>query len=43
LTNAIHGFGHCTPEEIAAVVSFLIGPDGGLVNGQMLHAHDGMV
>ncbi|GJG87460.1 3-ketoacyl-ACP reductase [Gemmatimonadetes bacterium T265] len=32
-----------TPEEIAAVVSFLAGPDGGWVNGQVLRANGGMV
>jgi 3-oxoacyl-[acyl-carrier protein] reductase len=30
-----------TPEEIAAVVSFLAGPDGGWVNGQVLRANGG--
>jgi len=32
-----------TPEEIAAVVAFLVGPDGGWVNGQVLRANGGMV
>lgn len=32
-----------TPEEIAAVVSFLAGPDGGWVNGQVLRANGGLV
>jgi 3-oxoacyl-[acyl-carrier protein] reductase len=29
------------PEDIANVVSFLAGPDGGWVNGQVLHANGG--
>jgi len=32
-----------TPEDIASVVSFLLGPDGGWVNGQVLRANGGMV
>jgi 3-oxoacyl-[acyl-carrier protein] reductase len=32
-----------TPEEIAAVVAFLAGPDGGWINGQVLRANGGMV
>jgi 3-oxoacyl-[acyl-carrier protein] reductase len=32
-----------TPEDIAAVVSFLAGPDGAWVNGQVLRANGGMV
>src|SRR5690606_11797304 len=32
-----------TPEEIAAAVAFLAGPDGGWVNGQVLRANGGMV
>jgi 3-oxoacyl-[acyl-carrier protein] reductase len=32
-----------TPEEIAATVSFLAGPDGGWINGQTLRANGGMV
>jgi 3-oxoacyl-[acyl-carrier protein] reductase len=32
-----------TPEEIAAVVSFLAGPDAGWINGQTLRANGGMV
>ena len=32
-----------TPEDIAAVVSFLAGPDGGWINGQVLRANGGMV
>jgi 3-oxoacyl-[acyl-carrier protein] reductase len=31
------------PEDIASVVAFLIGPDGGWVNGQALRANGGMV
>jgi len=31
------------PEDIAAVVSFLAGPDGGWVNGQVLRANGGLV
>jgi 3-oxoacyl-[acyl-carrier protein] reductase len=30
------------PEDIAGVVSFLAGPDGGWVNGQILRANGGM-
>jgi len=32
-----------TPEDIAGVVSFLAGPDGGWVNGQVLRANGGLV
>ena len=32
-----------TPEDIAAVVAFLAGPDGGWINGQVLRANGGMV
>jgi 3-oxoacyl-[acyl-carrier protein] reductase len=32
-----------TPEEIAAVVAFLVGPDGGWINGQVLRANGGYV
>ncbi|MFT4183301.1 MAG: SDR family oxidoreductase [Rhizobium sp.] len=32
-----------TPEDIAAAVSFLAGPDGGWINGQTLRANGGMV
>jgi 3-oxoacyl-[acyl-carrier protein] reductase len=32
-----------TPEDIAASVSFLAGPDGGWINGQTLRANGGMV
>ncbi|WP_413207655.1 SDR family oxidoreductase [Rhodospirillum sp. A1_3_36] len=32
-----------TPEEIARVISFLAGPDGAWVNGQVLRANGGMI
>jgi 3-oxoacyl-[acyl-carrier protein] reductase len=32
-----------TPEDIASVVAFLAGPDGGWINGQVLGANGGMV
>jgi 3-oxoacyl-[acyl-carrier protein] reductase len=32
-----------TPQDIAATVSFLSGPDGGWINGQVLRANGGMV
>ena len=32
-----------TPEDIAAVVAFLAGPDGAWINGQVLRANGGMV
>ncbi|MCE0495930.1 SDR family oxidoreductase [Vibrio salinus] len=32
-----------TPEDIAAVVSFLTGPDGRWINGQVLRANGGMI
>ncbi|MDB5805856.1 MAG: 3-ketoacyl-ACP reductase [Betaproteobacteria bacterium] len=32
-----------TPEDIAGAVSFLLGPDGGWINGQTLRANGGMV
>jgi 3-oxoacyl-[acyl-carrier protein] reductase len=32
-----------TPQDIASVVSFLVGPDGGWVNGQLLRANGGLV
>lgn len=32
-----------TPEDIAAVVAFLAGPDGAWVNGQVLRANGGMI
>lgn len=32
-----------TPDDIAAAVAFLVGPDGGWINGQTLRANGGMV
>jgi 3-oxoacyl-[acyl-carrier protein] reductase len=32
-----------TPEDVAGAVSFLLGPDGGWINGQTLRANGGMV
>jgi 3-oxoacyl-[acyl-carrier protein] reductase len=32
-----------TPEDIAATVAFLAGPDGGWINGQVLRANGGMI
>jgi 3-oxoacyl-[acyl-carrier protein] reductase len=32
-----------TPEDVAAVVSFLAGPDGAWINGQVLRANGGMI
>jgi 3-oxoacyl-[acyl-carrier protein] reductase len=32
-----------TPEDIASVVAFLVGPDGGWINGQVLRANGGLV
>jgi 3-oxoacyl-[acyl-carrier protein] reductase len=32
-----------TPEDIAAAVSFLAGPDGSWINGQVLRANGGMI
>ena len=32
-----------TPEDIASVVSFLLGPDGRWINGQVLRANGGLV
>ncbi|HEX9447690.1 MAG TPA: SDR family oxidoreductase [Dongiaceae bacterium] len=32
-----------TPEDIAGAVAFLVGPDGGWINGQVLRANGGMV
>lgn len=32
-----------TPEDIAAAVAFLVGPDGGWINGQVLRANGGSV
>jgi 3-oxoacyl-[acyl-carrier protein] reductase len=31
------------PVDIAGVVSFLAGPDGGWINGQVLHANGGII
>ena len=31
------------PEDIASVVAFLVGPDGGWINGQVLRANGGMM
>lgn len=31
------------PEDIARVVSFLVGPDGGWINGQVLRANGGLI
>ncbi|CEJ47922.1 Short-chain type dehydrogenase/reductase (fragment) [Xanthomonas citri pv. bilvae] len=31
------------PDDIAAAVAFLVGPDGGWINGQVLRANGGMV
>jgi 3-oxoacyl-[acyl-carrier protein] reductase len=31
------------PADIAAVVSFLAGPDGGWVNGQVIRANGGVI
>lgn len=32
-----------TPQDIAAAVAFLAGPDGGWINGQVLRANGGMI
>jgi 3-oxoacyl-[acyl-carrier protein] reductase len=32
-----------TVEDIASVVAFLVGPDGGWINGQVLRANGGLV
>ena len=32
-----------TPEDIAAAVAFLVDPDGGWINGQVLRANGGLV
>jgi 3-oxoacyl-[acyl-carrier protein] reductase len=32
-----------TPEDIAAAVAFLVGPDGSWINGQVLRVNGGMV
>jgi Dehydrogenases with different specificities (related to short-chain alcohol dehydrogenases) len=31
------------PEDVAAVVAFLVGPDGGWINGQVLRANGGII
>ena len=31
------------PEDVAAAVSFLVGPDGGWINGQVLRANGGII
>ena len=31
------------PDDIAGVIAFLVGPDGGWINGQVLRANGGMV
>ena len=40
-TNPMERLG--TPEDIASTVAFLVGPDGGWINGQVLRANGGMV
>jgi 3-oxoacyl-[acyl-carrier protein] reductase len=40
-TNPMERLG--TVEDIASVVAFLVGPDGGWINGQVLRANGGMV
>lgn len=40
-TNPLERLG--TPQDIAGAVSFLLGPDGGWINGQTLRANGGMV
>lgn len=40
-TNPFERLG--TPEDIAAIVSFLVGPDGSWINGQVIRANGGMV
>jgi 3-oxoacyl-[acyl-carrier protein] reductase len=32
-----------TPEDIAAAVAFLVGPNGSWINGQVLRVNGGMV
>jgi 3-oxoacyl-[acyl-carrier protein] reductase len=32
-----------TPDDIASAVTFLVGPDGGWINGQVLRANGGMI
>ena len=39
--NPLHRLG--TPRDVAAVVSFLAGPDGAWVNGQVIRANGGML
>jgi 3-oxoacyl-[acyl-carrier protein] reductase len=36
-------FGLAPPADIAAAVTFLVGPDGGWINGQVLGANGGLV
>ncbi len=31
------------PEDVAAAASFLVGPDGGWINGQIMRANGGFV
>ena len=31
------------PEDIAGVVAFLVGPDGGWINGQIIRANGGVI
>jgi 3-oxoacyl-[acyl-carrier protein] reductase len=40
-TNPFERLG--TPEDIASAVSFLVGPDGGWINGQVIRANGGLV
>ena len=37
------GWSGSTPEDIASAVSFLAGPEGGWINGQVLRANGGLV
>ncbi|WP_274706786.1 SDR family oxidoreductase [Allorhizobium sonneratiae] len=32
-----------TPDEIAAAIAFLVGPEGGWINGQTIHANGGVI
>jgi 3-oxoacyl-[acyl-carrier protein] reductase len=32
-----------TPDDIARVVAFLAGPDGGWINGQVIRANGGVI
>jgi 3-oxoacyl-[acyl-carrier protein] reductase len=32
-----------TPEDIAGVVAFLVGPEGGWINGAVIRANGGIV